>query len=94
MVLFLHRLLLLNTLCLHLLGVVDEGHDRVHQVQGPGNDAEGSQGETHLSFARHQLEVVIGNVSVPVVQRRSTDSDPHERADDIHDCVAQLPKTT
>lgn len=35
---------------------------------------------------------MIGDVAVPVVQRSSTDSDPHERADDIHDCVAQLPE--
>lgn len=37
---------------------------------------------------------MIGDVAVPVVQRSSTDSDPHERADDIHDCVAQLPEMT
>lgn len=80
--------------CLQLLGVVDEGHDGVHQVQGSRDDTERSQGESHLSLGSHELEVMIGNVSVPVVQGGSSDSDPHESAHDVHDRVTQLPEMT
>lgn len=81
-----------TALNLQFLGVVDEGHDRIHQVQGAGDDTERAQGESHLPLRGDQLVVVIGHVSVPVVQGSATNSDPHKRTDDVHDGVTQLPK--
>lgn len=45
---------------------------------------------TYVTFGRHVQEIVILHVSVPVVQRRATDGDPHERADHVHQGVGQF----